>query len=378
MMGWIPSSLKALRRPSPQSRRVPKSNRSLILEDLEGRRLLSHAIQSFVTLPDAVSNMISGPGGDLWVAVNPDTGNSNVVIDRISLNGSVTSFPVPGAEVDMPLTAGPDGNLWFALAPSLNGSQNDVIVGKITPAGAVTEFPVPDTSGLPFFVDEIVSGPGGEVWFGMNGTSPAGQPESFIGQVTTAGAIKIFPVSASGPDKQLFSLAAGPDGNLWFTESFGGDSEDVGRMTPNGVVTHFATPGHISGAVVASGPSGNLVLLGQNPGGQNEVFRVSTAGGITRFKIPAAISSVFSNYVSSADGSVWFADIPGVTIGRITASGPARAYNLIKAIGRGIHDFESMALGPDGELYLLDNFNTMHLSGARIYRISPTELTPMR
>ncbi len=92
-MGWLSSSLKSLRRPSRESRQAPNRSRSFILEDLEGRRMLSQAIQPVATLHDwSTSIMISGPDGDLWVGVNPTSGS--VAIDRIGLNGSVTSFPV--------------------------------------------------------------------------------------------------------------------------------------------------------------------------------------------------------------------------------------------------------------------------------------------
>ena len=42
----------------------------------------------------------------------------------------------------------------------------------------------------------------------------------FIGRVTTAGAVTLFPVSSFGPKSpvDVDSLAAGADGNLWFTE----------------------------------------------------------------------------------------------------------------------------------------------------------------
>ncbi len=37
-----------------------------------------------------------------------------------------------------------------------------------------------------------------------------------------------------------FSIASGPDGNLWFTENYGAR---IGRITPSGDVTEFALPG---------------------------------------------------------------------------------------------------------------------------------------
>ena len=137
---------RRLRRRSRESRRTPRRNRSLILEDLEGRRLPSQAIPPIATLPTASSyNMIAGADGDLWVAVNPTATTS--AIDRIGLDGSVTSFPVPGGTSPyfqiVSLTTGPDGNVWFdadvdrydpnSLDLTFNPSQ--VVIGNVTPAG---------------------------------------------------------------------------------------------------------------------------------------------------------------------------------------------------------------------------------------------------
>jgi streptogramin lyase len=73
----------------------------------------------------------------------------------------------------------------------------------------------------------------------------AGDP---VGQVTefTAGL-----TLNSGPNR----IAAGPDGNLWFTQNVGG----IGRITPTGDITEFAIPSPNSGPVeIAAGPDANL------------------------------------------------------------------------------------------------------------------------
>ena len=73
----------------------------------------------------------------------------------------------------------------------------------------------------------------------------AGDP---VGQVTefTAGL-----TPNSGPNR----IAAGPDGNLWFTQNVGG----IGRITPTGDITEFAIPSPNSGPVeIAAGPDANL------------------------------------------------------------------------------------------------------------------------
>jgi hypothetical protein len=125
MMGWFFSALKSLRRPSRESRRAPKRSRSWNVEDLEGRRLLSHAFQSVATLPVngfVATNMVSGPGGDLWVAANSSSGSSTM--ERIGLSGSVSSFAVPGNLIVSALAAGPDGNVWFVGTSNLDNGKS--------------------------------------------------------------------------------------------------------------------------------------------------------------------------------------------------------------------------------------------------------------
>ena len=377
------SPFKALRRPSRPSRRVQKRNQSLILEDLEGRRLPSQAIQPLVTLPTAnTSNMISGPDGDLWVGVSPTS--STAAIDRIGLNGSVTSFPVPEnapAALEfsiVSLTIGPDSNVWFVaeFVAGVGSKTNDeqVVLGKVTPAGLVTEFaPIPLPAGEAAEATRIVSGPRGDLWFGCWVVDTGGQGQDFIAQATTAGAVTLFPISSLGHSGGLVSsLAAGADGNLWFTKA--GVPFVFGRMSPSGVVTQFPIHSQYTGET-GNGPNGSLIVTVQNSRRQNEVFDASTVGAITRYKIPARISDAFVNYLGPAEGSLWFAvGIGSFRIGRITTSGLATSYNLSHFVRGREHFGDSMAPAEDGNLYVLDNTNTT----ATVYRLVPSELPPVR
>ena len=45
-----------------------------------------------------------------------------------------------------------------------------------------------------------------------------------------------FPVATAASGR--FSIALGPDGNVWFTEV---NSNKIGRITPSGVATEFPT-----------------------------------------------------------------------------------------------------------------------------------------
>src|SRR4249919_764973 len=92
-----------------------------------------------------------------------------------------------------------------------------------TAAGAaITEFALPNAGSLP---NGIAAGPDGNVWF----TEYSGNR---IGRITPAGVITEFPVPT--PDSQPNGIIAGPDKNLWFTELAG---NKIARITPSGGIT---------------------------------------------------------------------------------------------------------------------------------------------
>jgi streptogramin lyase len=347
-----------------------------LVEDLEGRELLSQAIQPIATLPSAsVSNVVAGPDGDLWIGVNPNIGSP--VIDRIGLDGSVTPLPVPsespeGSLALSSLAAGADGNVWFS--GQTGGAVSEVVVGKVTPARRVTEYgPIPVPPGLAASTTTIVSGARGDLWFTYSLYSPNdARIQDFIGRVTTAGVFKLFPVSSFSADAGDFlSLAAGADGNLWFTTLSA--AAPLGRMTPDGAVSYFRVS-VINPASVGTASKPSLVLTGINAKEQAEAFKVSPSGAMAQYKLPHGISGAFATYLGAADGSLWFSSGTGPTrLGRITARGMAVSYNVSKAIP-GYSNIGSMAVGQDGNLYLVDIGN----SATELYRVSPRKLPPAR
>ena len=114
------------------------------------------------------------------------------------------------------ITAGPDGNLWFA---EFGGSR----IGRITPLGVVTEFSTGITAGA--FPFGITAGPDGNLWFTENtGTR--------IGRITTLGVVTEFSTGLT-VGAQPRGITAGPDGNLWFAEAF----DRIGRITTGAVIT---------------------------------------------------------------------------------------------------------------------------------------------
>src|SRR5258708_4912217 len=137
--------------------------------------------------------------------------------------GTVTEFNVPSGTA-FGITAGPDGNLWFA-APDVNA------IGRITTTGSFTQFPLPTTCGSsagcgPY---AITAGPDGNLWF----TEAAND----VGRITPTGSFTQFRVGGvcvANEGCEAFGITSGPDGNLWFTEGLAGG---IGRITKSSRVS---------------------------------------------------------------------------------------------------------------------------------------------
>jgi len=95
------------------------------------------------------------------------------------------------------------------------------MIGKITPNGAMTEYVLPNPQSVP---GSITLGPDGNLWF--TDSFPGGNGFlSVIGKVTTSGVFTEYPVPASDSSAQQITL--GPDGNLWFTDCRGNNIAEV-------------------------------------------------------------------------------------------------------------------------------------------------------
>ncbi|HTO87140.1 MAG TPA: hypothetical protein VMR54_06375 [Thermoanaerobaculia bacterium] len=166
-----------------------------------GRLTTSGALKEF-DLPSQTSirKMTVGADGALWCT----TDSSSIL--RITMGGSIRA--IPASCMPAGITAGPDGNLWFADTKGL--------IGRIDRSSfRVTRFPLP-TSELYRWAGGIASGADGNLWF----TRLFGG----IGRITTTGFITEFPLSLSG---FALDIAAGPDGALWFIEA---ESDKIGRI----------------------------------------------------------------------------------------------------------------------------------------------------
>jgi streptogramin lyase len=231
------------------------------------------------------------------------------------------------------ITAGPDGNLWFT-------EQQGNAIGRITPAGQITEFPLPIPTptaasvAFPFTAGDptgIAAGPDGNLWF----TEPTG---NLIGRISPDGKnVTLYPIpSYAGPE----GITAGPDGNLWFTENL---ANRVGRITPSGQITEFPIPPATGRPVgITAGPDRNLWFAEQQG---NAIGRITPAGQITEFPLPSPSAASQPGAITAGpDGNVWFT--VGNAIGRITPAGQITEFPTPGSVPpQGITD------GPDGNVW---------------------------
>ena len=296
------------------------------------------------------TGITAGPDGNLWFAES--TGNR---IGRITPQGVVTEFSagITAGAAPYGITAGPDGNLWFT---EYDGDR----IGRITPQGVVTEFSAGITAGA--HPNAITAGPDGNLWF----TEAVG---GRIGRITPIGVVTEFSAGiGSTIGWHLNSITAGPDGNLWFAELhfdfWGNPRGRIGRMTPLGVVTEFNVA---SAKRITTGHDGNLWFIDYYIGTRNLIGRITPQGVVTVFYDDIIEQAWLDDITAGPDGNLWFTEYdtiyPGIgAIGRITPLGRTKEFRA------GLSTYPTptkIAAGPDGALWFTE------YAGSRIGRIEP-------
>jgi streptogramin lyase len=339
-MKLFTSALRHLKRRAggrPAPRRHPTRLRAEPLEDRSNPAPIITEFSAGISPGANLEGITAGPDGNLWF-----TEFQRNRVGRITLNGTVTEFPV--GDSPLSITAGPDENLWF--------TENDRI-GRITPNGAVTEFSAGITPGSR--PSGITTGPDGNLWF----TEQIG---GRVGRITPDGVVTEFSLGTS-PDPSLAGIALGPDGNLWFTEF---DAGKVGRITPDGHVTEFSagiSPG-ASPEGITAGPDGNLWFTELN--GDRIGRIIPTNGGVTEFSTGITTGAQPSGITRGPDGNLWFTEQSGDRIGRITPGGVVLEFSA--GITSGAQP-SGIARGPDGNMWFTE------FSGNRIGRLAFTPPT---
>jgi streptogramin lyase len=205
----------------------------------------------------------------------------------------------------------------------------------------VTAFEVPGTNTGPRY---LAAGPDGNLWFSE-------WDKHAIGRITPAGVITEFPLRpvSDGPLSPL-NITAGPDGNLWFATgiwySYKWQSTPrIGRITTAGVAATFPVPAQPQ--TIAAGSDGAL-WFGEE--GSSKVARITTQGVVTEF--PTHMDGTVGSMAAGPDGALWFTQVENDRIGRITVEGVAREITRSATVTDVA--IRQIVAGSDGNLWALD------------------------
>jgi virginiamycin B lyase len=237
--------------------------------------------------------IIAGADGALWF-----TQYKGHRIGRITLQGTITEFPLPTAGAGPNgIALGPDGAIWFA--------ETDIgQVGRITPDGTIVEFSAGITPGSQPLAP---TAGGGFVWV----SEAAG---SAVARVAMDGSIVEFPTPTanSGPR----AITPGPDGRFWFVQTL---ANAIGRIDRDGTVVEFPFP-RLGASLrgIDRTPSGDF-LITENA--SNFIARMNVDGDVAaEYAIPTPQAGARS-IVVLPDGRGFFSEHDAGQIGELAPEG---------------------------------------------------------
>lgn len=215
-----------------------------------------------------------------------------------------------------------------------------VAVCALAPA-QIDRFGIPTPASRPY---TIVAGADGNLWF----TESLGDK---IARIAPDGHITEVPLdSGAGP----YGICVGADGAVWFTERF---ANRIGRLDANGRLSHWNIPTANSQPwEIILGPDGNCWFTEEDV---NQIGRITPQGQITEF--PTGSCCFPTGICAGPDGNIWFTLEIGDQIGRMT---PAGAVTLFQIDRVQVLPWDIIA-GPDGNLWFTE------LAGLAIGRITP-------
>jgi streptogramin lyase len=158
---------------------------------------------------------------------------------------------------------------------------------------------------------QIAAGPDGNLWF-----TPTGEAIATINPTTHAITGFILP---DNNNDFAEAVAAGPDGNVWFTQFDGRVGDEIGMINPT---THAITefPVHSPGSSdwansgITAGPDGNMWFTDPYA---NAIGMINpTTHAITEFTLPTANAGP-RGITAGPDGNLWFTEGSVSQVGEI-------------------------------------------------------------
>jgi len=229
---------------------------------------------------------------------------------------------------------------------ALEGLEDRCLLSSIS---GITEFPVPGTT---FSPNGIAAGPDGNLWFTDGGHNAIGM----INPTTHAVSEFAVPTASAYP----YAIAAGPDGNLWFTEK---GASKIGEINPTThAITEFTIPtANAFPQAITSGPDGNIWFAEWFQHKLGELNPQTHA--MSEFALSGCCVGP-GGIAAGHDGSIWFNWPNAGEVGKINPATHALSYFQIPAGGSAQ---AGITAGPDGNLWFCDAY-----AGGQICMINPT------
>jgi len=252
-----------------------------------------------------------GADGAIWFIGDYSFGTdlSALVVASISSSGIYGAHFTPQGSASVCCVAnggaaGPDGNIWWT---AIWQTRYVALVGKTSPTDSGIGYPVPSlpTSAFPNFEPMMIAaGPDGNLWFTAQGLDLNGtyDGQDFVVKITTSGVMTQFPIPTA--HARALTIVKGPDGNLWFCES---NANKIGKITTSGVITEYTLPHSGSGPNgLTVGPDNELWFTEYN---RKMIGRLTTTGSESEYPVPSGASP--DNIAPGADGTLYFVETGG-------------------------------------------------------------------
>jgi streptogramin lyase len=279
------------------------------------------------------------------------TASASVVPHRtVTLSaGPGLTFHLPPGTVARSLAIAPGGTIWSAgeRFPERR-HEGTAVITRLADLGRLTTFALGGGHALPFSEHDLAVGPEGDLFFGeLHATAgPLGVDRPAIGRLSPTGRLTDFDLGAGGAE--VGSITTGPDGDLWFTLRYRGDSirpgRWVGKMTPEGEITRYRVDGAPS--QIIAGPDGAL-WFGDSDGDRSALGRISPEGALTYVPL---LGFTPTSLAVGWDGSFWVAGAPeprgANELARVTPTGQVTMFAV-----PGDEGTEAIARGPGGEMW---------------------------
>jgi streptogramin lyase len=201
---------------------------------------------------------------------------------------------------------------------------------------------------------------GDQIWF--TSLRPGAKDNLSVGYISTAtGSFTVYGVDANNAN--LSEIVQGPDGNFWF-----GVNSEIGRVTPQGSVTLFRTqPKMFNVSILLFGSDGALWFFNGEGG---TVGRMSTAGKmLSEKKIPDTANDA----ILGADGNVWFTTAARSGRSSLIEMTSPKTYTIIKTAKKYTSCvMDGLANGPDGNLWF-GNYAAQTKCAYGVGTLAPTD-----